>query len=565
MRRVFSILLVAMICCGFVPQHKVSRQRYEQKTISELYAEAIKQATIHRDTLHAVVAIEAILKKDSNYAPALNLLSRLTIDPKNAVEYSERAYSQDTTNRYFLEDYGGALIRANEYDRAIGVFEKIVSKSTEPDHYRIFALLLDSKKRTAEALGVLDTAEVRFGRIPQLGRIRQYFLLKMGKTLAAEADARRAVEEAPYLAENHISLADIYAIMGRDSLALAEYRAAIKVDTTAIESWAALGNFFQKRGDLGKYLSILENIFRSEKFPLKEKIEEWKTLSSDISSYRKYYSQYDALIKLLYIHYPVSKEVALLYIQHQIKSGNIENALSLCKQIIDYKNPKTEDFTRVIDIENYLNRPDSALFYTNLALKYFPRNGELLIARGSFAYNKKDYDGALEHFNEALKYADNDTLRSRLWGSIGDVEYNRERSKQSYKAYEKALKFYGENAIVLNNYAYYLSIEEHDLERALTMANRANELSANNATYLDTKAWVLYKLGRYSEAKKVMQQALSLDRSNSPEFSLHYGDILHALGDEFMAKTYWRKALERGADTKEIEKRFLKETNPKKE
>jgi hypothetical protein len=54
-----------------------------------------------------------------------------------------------------------------------------------------------------------------------------------------------------------------------------------------------------------------------------------------------------------------------------------------------------------------------------------------------------------------------------------------------------------------------------------------------------------------------MQQAISLDRSKSPEYSLHYGDILYALGEEFMAKTYWRKALERGADKEEIEKRFL--------
>ena len=60
-----------------------------------------------------------------------------------------------------------------------------------------------------------------------------------------------------------------------------------------------------------------------------------------------------------------------------------------------------------------------------------------------------------------------------------------------------------------------------------------------------------------------MQQALSLDRSKSPEYSLHYGDILFALGEEFMAKVYWRKALERGADAKEIERRFIPQTPQK--
>ena len=103
-----------------------------------------------------------------------------------------------------------------------------------------------------------------------------------------------------------------------------------------------------------------------------------------------------------------------------------------------------------------------------------------------------------------------------------------------------------------------------NLDKALEMVERALELSANNPTFLDTKAWVLYKLGRYAEAKKVMQYAISLDRSKSPEYALHYGDILHALGEEFMAKTYWRKALERGADKEEIERRFLPQTEKKK-
>ena len=558
-------MLVALLCCGFIPQHKASRQKREQKPVSELYAEAIKHSTIHHDTIAAVATIEAILQQDSNYAPALNMLSRLTRVATNAAVYAEKAYNSDTTNRYYLEDYGNALIRANEYGKAIPIFKKIVVKSTEPDHYRILALLLDNNKNTAEAVSVLDTADMRFGRIPQLGRLRQYFLLKTGQTLAAEADARNAVEKAPYLAENHIALAEIYTIMRRDSLAILSFQNAIAIDSLAIEPWVAFAEYFEKRGDKGSYLAILERIINSNKVPLKSKIQEWKMLTKDIKSYRKYYSRYDTIIKQLYIHHPESKEVAILYIQHLIASGDINEALSLCKQLIDHKSPKIEDFTRVIEIENHLNRPDSVQRYADLALKAFPHNTELLHMRGALALQGKKYDKAISFYNEALRHADNDTLRSSLWGAIGDVEHHRKEKKRSYKAYEKALRYFADNAMALNNYAYFLSLDNSNLERALTMATRANEISKNNATFLDTKAWVLYKLGRYAEAKKVMQQALSLDSSSSHEYALHYGDILHALGEEFMAKTYWRKALERGADKEEIEKRFLpNKTNDKK-
>ena len=564
MKKVVAILMVMLFCCGFIPQHKATRQKVATKPVSELYAEAIKSFTIHKDTIATIVAIEAIFQQDSNYAPALNLLSKITRAPQNAVEYAERAYLSDTTNRYYLEDYGSALVRGGKYDKAVGVFEKIVSKSTEPDHYRILAILLDGNRRTAEALAVLDTAEVRFGRIPILGRLRQYYLLKTGQTLAAEADAQKAIEEAPYLAENHISLADIYAATRRDSLALASYQKAVAVDSLAVEPWLALSEFYQKRGDRVAYLTILERIFSNEHLPLQGKIEEWKSLAHDLTSYRKFYPQYDALIKRLYIRNPESKEVATLYAQHLILSGKIDEALRLCKQLIDYKKPVIEDFTRVIEIENHLNRPDSVQHYTDLALALFPHNTDLLHLRGVLALQRKEYDDAIVLYNEALKHADNDTLRSSLWGSIGDVEHQRNEMKRCYKAYDKALKFNADNAMVLNNYAYFLSLDERDLERALTMITRALALSQNNATYLDTMAWVLYKLGRYNEAKKYMQQALSLDRANSAELALHYGDILHALGEDFMAKTYWRKALERGADKEEIERRFLPEKSKQK-
>lgn len=564
MKKGVAILMVVLFCCGFIPQHKATRQVTSPKSISELYSEAIKAVTIHKDTINALCAIEAIFQQDSNYAPALNLLSRITRVPKNAVEYSERAYRQDTTNRYYLEDYGGALIRANEYDKAVGVFEKIVAKSTEPDHYRILALLLDNNNRTIEALAVLDTVEMRFGRIPQLGRLRQYYLLKTGQTLAAEADAHKAIEEAPYLAENYISLAEIYATTRRDSLALVSFQSAIAIDSLAIEPWLALAEYHQKRGNQRQYLIILERVFGNEKLPLKGKIEEWKSLANDHNAYRKFYPQYDALIKRLYIRYPESREVAILYAQHLIVSGEIDRALTLCKQLINYKAPAIEDFTRIIEIENHLNRPDSVRHYTDLALMAFPHNTDLLHMRGALALQRKEYDDAIMLYDEALKHADNDTLRSSLWGAIGDVEHQRNEMKRCYKAYDKSLRYFADNAMVLNNYAYFLSLDNRDLERALTMITRALALAENNSTYLDTMAWVLYRLGRYAEAKKYMQQALSLDRNRSADLALHYGDILHALGEEFMAKTYWRKALERGADKEEIERRFLPEKREQK-
>ena len=136
--------------------------------------------------------------------------------------------------------------------------------------------------------------------------------------------------------------------------------------------------------------------------------------------------------------------------------------------------------------------------------------------------------------------------------------------RDCYKAYKKALKYNPDNILVLNNWAYFLSLEGKQLERALKMAERVSELTDRNPTYMDTHAWILFRLGRLEEARQLMRQAVALDGQKSQELLLHYGDILHAMGDQFMAETYWKKALERGYDKAVIEERMKRPKVEKK-
>lgn len=216
----------------------------------------------------------------------------------------------------------------------------------------------------------------------------------------------------------------------------------------------------------------------------------------------------------------------------------------------------------MIDIETYRKRLDSVYLYIDRALEVFPGNTELYARKG----HAQGYAGKLSQsigsYKKALKYADTDSLRGVVWGYIGDAYHQLEEAgrkdserdkyrRRCFEAYDRSLHYYYDNPMVLNNYAYFISESSRDprrLDRAFAMAARAVELDGNNATLLDTYAWVLFRLGRLQEARRTMQQAISFDRSENPELYLHYGDILAALGEKFMAETYWRKALEKGYD-----------------
>jgi Tfp pilus assembly protein PilF len=125
---------------------------------------------------------------------------------------------------------------------------------------------------------------------------------------------------------------------------------------------------------------------------------------------------------------------------------------------------------------------------------------------------------------------------------------------KAFMAYSDALHYDQNNIPVLNNYAYFLSLTGRGLDKALSMSQRAVALDSGNFTYIDTYAWILHLLGRDVEAKQQMQRALSLGGQLDGDILAHYGDILWALGEKFMAETYWKKAVDRGYDKADMER-----------
>ena len=381
-------------------------------------------------------------------------------------------------------------------------------------------------------------------------------------------------------------LADLYAILNKDSLAMAEYDRAMQIDSTDVATLMSLADYYNGRRDYRSVLNVTQRLFDSDQMPLDAKIKRFEQLTSDMRFYREYYIQLNALASTLAVRYPQDRRVVELYAKHLIASGELEQALALYKLHLDDQPPVESYYRSVIDIESYLQHPDSAALYINRALELFPGEIDFQLSKGHVLNYTKQYDKAIKAYQQSLRYAHTDSLRGAIWGMIGDtwhqkaaagesgdeedfVQISRKGSfraamKQCYKAYDRSLRYDPDNAMVLNNYAYFLSLEERDLEKALTMSSRAIALTDNNPTYLDTHAWVLFKLGRVDEARKIMQQAVALDAQESAALLVHYGDILKALGENFMAEIYWRKALEKGYDAGRIERRIT-ESKAKKE
>lgn len=587
MQKVVAILLLCLFfSCGFVKAPQQSATTIDTQELSHplfLYTEGIKRNIIDHDTLQARRLFLRALESDSNYAPAHYELAGILLyeEPDKAIEHSRRAVSLDSTNRWYKQLYGQALLVGEHYEEALPLFEHLVQTERNPDFYRLLALLYDRDRRPFSAIAILDSAERQFGINPYLGEMKRRLLLSTHQFDRALEEAQKVVEAIPYEPENHIALGEVYALMQRDSLAETSFRKAVEINPESVIAWAALGEHYNRRGDTRAYLNTAYKIFTLNGVPISEKLGMLRQMTANRRFYRENYPQIDILATTLHNAYPDHREVTEMFANHLISSGKIEDALTLFKRQTTQIGADRDSFTAVMEIESYLGHADSVSLYLNKALERFPNDAELYVRRGHLHLINKNLDAALDGYRDALKHAGNDTLRSTIWGYIGDIHHQkavngkeiitegafgtrstdrneRKHMERCYDCYDKALALYPENSGVLNNYAYFLSLEERDLEQALKMAEQATTLTANNPTYLDTRAWVLHKLGRNDEAKRLMRQAISLDATNSADLQIHYGDILAALGEKFMAEVYWRKALDNGYDKASIEQRLAR-------
>ena len=549
------------------------------------YTDALKRRYIYSDTAGAQALLNEAVEIDSLYAPALYELTRDGVEQpqidEQTIENARKAYLSDTTNRWYAAIYAQSLVIAGRHDEAIPLYQRLMKIDRQnPDYYRILALIYQQRQQPFSALAILDSADMRFGKIAYLANMKRHILLSTGQIDRAIDEAKQIVDAAPYEQSNVLSLGETYAAAGRDSLARITLEQALKMDSTNIDALTIYADFCSSKRDMHTYLKTLRTLYAQEGFPLERKIELFNRLTQDRKFYSEHFYALGAMASTLIMYNPDHKGVIDLYANHLIAGGQLDLALDLFKRHLKDEPPVMDYYMAVVDIEEYLDRTDSMDYYLARSMERFPNDAVFQIRKANRQYIKGDLHGAIATFDEALGFAQNDTVRGELWGYIGDAYHaiadrarlkkmkadtvkaypvrlsEKAAMKRCYEAYDNALKLWSDNVLVLNNYAYFLSVQNTDLERALEMSKRATTLEQNNSTYIDTYAWILYMMGRLDEARTQMRQALSLDRSGSAELPLHYGDILYAMGEKFMAETYWRRALEAGADPKRIEQRM---------
>ena len=185
-----------------------------------------------------------------------------------------------------------------------------------------------------------------------------------------------------------------------------------------------------------------------------------------------------------------------------------------------------DTINRLVDLDRDMHPEDYAIQLLKLRMLYIKKDWDGVLGQCDVLQALARREGDKDHLAEALSIAGD-----VLYQEFGD-------KKRAFATYEEALKVDPDQATVLNNYAYYLSLEGRQLKKALKMSRRAVELDPDNSSYLDTCGWLLYLLKKPKEAKPLFKHAMLYGGKDSAVVLEHYAKVLAALGEDNLASFY---------------------------
>lgn len=533
-----------------------SKYANKNQKITEYYLHAIYELAQKEDTTSAYRYLEKTYALDSLHAPTLFLIANLSSDFKKATRAAEKAVEIDKENveyKFFLSSLYNV---SKEYGKSIKLLNDIHSKGEyNVNTYRYLTALYDVTGNKDMAIKTIDSAMVKYGGDPDIVSYKGDLLLRDNKTVAYVSNCEDLCRIVPESAIARHKLGMAYSMVGKDSLAYDELQQAYELDPTYLPLLSDLIAYHEhtQSVEIFKYLT---GLYKSDEVTFEQKRNYFNEKIRTNYYYNNFPLEISKLINVLRKTYNYNYDVETMYSAHLVATDRDDEALEIQRKFIFDDNVTTENQIAachtLISAYLYREKKDSVMNYIYIAVNKFQKDPDVLLYASYVLGQCDEHNNSIKLLKNNIKYQKSDSIKSVFYGSIGDSYYTYNDKKNAYKNYKKALKYNPDNIMVLNNFAYYLSLDKTDLEYALEMSERTIIKEPLNGTYTDTYAWILYLLERYDEAKTYQLKAIALTNEDNPELFLHYAEILRALGENLNARRYYRKALNCGGDAEYI-------------
>ena len=525
--------------------------------------------TYEQDSLFGERFLSALRQREKGNADSSMMLidSCLRINPRSAVAHYMRAdyfaARLAPDNDTYQERLAQMSLGMGYFDKAIDTYERLYQAHRDRDDVvAILVRLYGRQKKYDKMLDAIRRLEEMDGQSDQLSLMRM-------NAYEMKGDAKGAYNTLKALADSHLNDPNFKLMLGnwlmqhkRMQEAYDIYSGVLKSEPDNAMAQSCLYDYYNGSGQDALAKDMMNRLLFGKETPqetrvqfLRNAIQQNESTGGDSTNVVELFRKVQAVVPR---DTTVAQLKAAYYTLRKFPKDSIDNALAHLIQLqpdnADARVQLIQDTWASQDWQEIAALSEPGMLYNPDFLPFY-------FFTGLSRYYLKDDKGALDALRKGTAFINdqsNTAIVAEIYSIMGEIYSANDLKKEAYAAYDSCLQYDPGNIGTLNNYAYFLSVDGVDLDRAEKMSAKVIAAEPKNATYLDTYAWILYRLGRYADAKIYIDQTLKFvsDSTSSNTLYEHAADIYAALGDYGSAASFCEKAVKQGGDAKALEKKI---------
>ncbi len=485
-------------------------------------------------------------------------------DQTKAAASIETALKLEKNNKYFYLTAISIYSSLTKFDKAAQTYDALMSnvKGTEEYLYDLAAVYQYGNKMD-DAVKTYNRAESIFG-INEVSSIqKQRLYLEQGKIKEGIAEGEKLIHAFPEEQRYIMGFAEVLSQKGLRNEAIQYLEKFCLDNADAGNVKMLLAGIYRDNSQEQKARPLLEQLFDDSAVELGSKLIILGTYNAELSQNKaKKINDTEkekfvlGLLDKLTKTNPGEANVHIVGGDIYLSTGKIREAQHEYVLAVETGDVNFEVWENLLYLETQLEQFDLAIKHSEEALDLYPNQSMIYYFNGYANLRKRNYEEAILSLEQAKKLStSNVNLVCELNSMLGDSYNAIKQYEKSDKAYDDALVIRPNYDAVLNNYSYFLALRKFNLEKAEKMSALLIKNNPDNATFLDTYAWVLFMHEKYKEAKRIIERAIDTGRANAAHFE-HYGDILYQLGEVDSAVRQWEKARGLNANSELLNKKI---------
>jgi tetratricopeptide (TPR) repeat protein len=530
----------------------VEETKISQDDINEFeytFIEGLKQKMIGNQQA-AVTLFSKCLEINPNSSSAMFELAKIHSgngDQTSSSLLLEKAINIDPENKWYKVLLAQIYQQGKQYKKAADLYQQLYALDPENLEYLYMnGALLSSAEKFDQAIEVYNELEKKIGISDQISVEKQQILQASGKKKEAQAELQKLIDYNPKEPRYYGLMADYFLSEKDEVNALKYYLKILEIDPDNGFVLFSLTSFYRQKEDKEKAWEYIRKGFQNKSADVETKIQYYLMMTAEEKPFFTD-SQVNELVEILIKTNGDDYRVFTVYAEYLISKGKLPEAREQLRKVLETNKDNYMIWERMLLISNDLLDFKSIYADAEKAIDLFPNQPILYGLRAVACLQLEKYTEALDILKEGEPYLlDNKAMKIQFELYKAEANYKLNRVEEAFKAFDAVIGLDPENWLAMNNYAYYLSIRNENLEKAELLSGKAVRANPENSTYLDTYAWVLFMRKDYNLAKFYMETAIKNGGEKNGVIVEHYGDILFMLNQKDKALEQWKKAVEIG-------------------